>query len=136
MLGAAGAIITLQKLRIAPQASFSISDWTVFVIFNVVIGGIGTVEGPIVGTVTFFLLREYFSDLGTWRLIILGTLSIVIIMVDRRGLWGLIRRFLLPDDLFPTGHRMDKILLRRTEVDAEKGLMSSRSIAWPITDKL
>jgi branched-chain amino acid transport system permease protein len=136
VLGAAGAIITLQKLRIAPQASFSISDWTVFVIFNVVIGGIGTVEGPIVGTVTFFLLREYFSDLGTWRLIILGTLSIVIIMVDRRGLWGLIRRFLLPDDLFPTGHRMDKILLRRTEVDAEKGLMSSRSIAWPITDKL
>jgi branched-subunit amino acid ABC-type transport system permease component len=44
-LGMAGAIITLQKLRIAPSASFSITDWTVFVIFNVVIGGIGSFEG-------------------------------------------------------------------------------------------
>jgi Branched-chain amino acid transport system / permease component len=44
-LGMAGAIITLQKLRIAPSASFSITDWTVFVVFNVVIGGIGSFEG-------------------------------------------------------------------------------------------
>jgi hypothetical protein len=60
--------------------------------------------------------------------LILDTPSIVITMVDRRGLWGLIRRFLLPDDLFQTGHRVDKILLRRTEVDAEKGLMNELSL--------
>ena len=40
-LGIASAIITLQKLRIVPTASFSITNWTVFVIFNVVVGGIG-----------------------------------------------------------------------------------------------
>jgi branched-chain amino acid transport system permease protein len=105
LLGVTGALITLQKLRIAPHASFSISDWTVFVIFNVVIGGIGTIEGPILGTMLFFILRAYLTDYGTWYLMLLGALSIVIILVDRRGLWGLIRRFLLPADLIPTAHR-------------------------------
>jgi len=99
LLGITGALITLQKLRIAPHPSFSISDWTVFIIFNVVIGGIGTIEGPILGTTVFFILRAYLTDYGTWYLMLLGALSIVIIQVDRRGLWGLIRRFLLSADL-------------------------------------
>jgi branched-chain amino acid transport system permease protein len=105
VLGMTGAIITLQKLRIAPQASFSIIDWSVLVTFIVVIGGIGTIEGPIVGTIFFFVLREYLSDLGTWHLILLGVFSIAIIVTDRRGLWGLIRRFALRADLVPTAHR-------------------------------
>ena len=82
-LGAAGAMIALQKLRISPSASFSISDWTVLVIFNVVIGGIGSIEGPIIGTIVFFVLREYLSDLGAWSLILLGIVSITITLV-----WG------------------------------------------------
>jgi branched-chain amino acid transport system permease protein len=56
-LGMGGAIITLRKLRIAPTASFSITNWTVFVIFNVVIGGIGSFEGPIIGTIVHFVPR-------------------------------------------------------------------------------
>ena len=103
-LGMVGAVITLQKLRIAPTASFSITDWTVFIIFNVVIGGIGTFEGPIIGTVVYFVLRQYLAGLGTWNLIVLGTSSIVIILIDQRGLWGLCRRF-LAEDLIPTAQR-------------------------------
>jgi branched-chain amino acid transport system permease protein len=106
-LGMAGAIITLQKLRIAPPASFSITDWTVFVIFNVVIGGIGSFEGPIIGTIVYFVLRQYLGELGTWNLILLGTFSITIILVEKRGLWGLCRRF-LPDDLVPIAHKMPR----------------------------
>ena len=87
--GAAGALITLQKLRIAPSASFSIADWTVLIIFNVIIGGIGSIEGPIIGTIVFFALRAFLTDYGTWYLMLLGALSIAIILVDRRGLWGL-----------------------------------------------
>lgn len=94
-LGVAGAIITLQKLRVAPPASFSIIDWTVFIIFNVVIGGIGSFEGPIVGTIIYFVLRQYLAGLGAWNLILLGGISIVIILVEKRGLWGLIRRALI-----------------------------------------
>ena len=103
-LGAAGALIALQKLRISPSSSFSIADWTVLVIFNVVIGGIGSIEGPIIGTIVFFVLREYLSDLGAWSLILLGVVSITIILVEPRGIWGMIRRF-LPDDVVPTGHK-------------------------------
>ncbi|MGG6495537.1 UNVERIFIED_CONTAM: branched-chain amino acid ABC transporter permease, partial [Bacteroidetes bacterium 56_B9] len=62
-LGLAGALITLQKLRVAPPASFSITEWTVYIIFIVVIGGIGSFEGPILGTLVFFLLREYLAEI-------------------------------------------------------------------------
>jgi branched-chain amino acid transport system permease protein len=103
-LGMAGAIITMQKLRVAPPASFSITDFTVFIIFNVVIGGIGSFEGPIIGTIVYFLLREYLSELGTWNLILLGTFSIIVILIERRGLWGLFRR-VLADDIVPVGHK-------------------------------
>jgi branched-chain amino acid transport system permease protein len=57
-LGMAGAVITLQDLRISPASSFSIIDWTVFIIFNVVIGGVGSFEGPIIGTIIYFVLRN------------------------------------------------------------------------------
>ena len=103
-LGIAGALITLQKLRVAPPASFSIIDWTVYVIFIVVIGGIGSFEGPIIGTVVFFLIREYLSEIGVWHFIILGSVSIAVILIEPRGLWGLLRR-VVPDDLIPVSHR-------------------------------
>ncbi len=120
-LGMAGAVITLQKLRIAPAASFSITDWTVFVIFNVVIGGIGSFEGPIVGTIVYFVLRQYLGELGTWNLILLGTLSIALILVQKRGLWGLCRRFLLTDDLIPIAHRPPpRVLARATSSTVER----------------
>jgi len=60
-LGIGGGVITLQKLRVTPPASFSITDWTVYVIFIVVIGGIGGFEGPIIGTIVFFLIRQYLA---------------------------------------------------------------------------
>jgi branched-chain amino acid transport system permease protein len=96
-LGLAGALIALQNLRIAPAASFSITDWTVFVIFIVVIGGLGSFEGPIIGTAVFLLLREYLSNLGVWQFIILGAISIYMVLTEPRGLWGLVRRKLSVD---------------------------------------
>jgi len=86
-----GALIFLQKLRISPDAAFSVNDWTAFVIFIVVIGGIGTIEGPIIGTLIFFALRETLADLGTIYLMILGVVAIVIMLKAPKGIWGLIR---------------------------------------------
>lgn len=85
-----GAFIFLQKLRISPDAAFSVNDWTAFVIFIAVIGGIGTIEGPIIGTLVFFLLRETLADLGTTYLLVLGALAIVIMLKAPRGIWGMI----------------------------------------------
>jgi branched-chain amino acid transport system permease protein len=101
----AGALIFLQKLRISPDAAFSVNDWTAFVIFIVVIGGIGTIEGPIIGTLLFFLLRETLADLGTIYLMVLGAVAIVVMLKAPKGVWGLIRaRFDL--QLFPLGYRV------------------------------
>ena len=101
-----GALIFLQKLRISPDAAFSVNDWTAFVIFIVVIGGIGTIEGPIIGTLVYFLLREFLADLGTVYLLILGALAIIIMLVAPKGIWGLIAgRFGI--QLFPVGTRVE-----------------------------
>ena len=83
-----GAMIFLQKLNITPFSAFNMGNWTVNVIFITVIGGIGRVEGPLVGTVIYFLLREYLSDLASTYLIILGLVAIVIMLRARSGLWG------------------------------------------------
>jgi branched-chain amino acid transport system permease protein len=85
-----GALIFLQKLRISPETAFSVNDWTAFVIFMTVIGGIGRVEGPIVGAVIFFVLRQVFADFGALYLMILGAVAIVIMLFARKGLWGLV----------------------------------------------
>ncbi|MDJ0995555.1 MAG: branched-chain amino acid ABC transporter permease [Dinoroseobacter sp.] len=88
--GVAGGVIYLQKARISPDAAFSVTDWTAYVIFIVVIGGIGTIEGPILGVLAFFLLQSLLSDYGSWYLMILGLIGIVVMLFAPRGLWGLI----------------------------------------------
>ena len=85
--GLAGALYFLGNLRISPDAAFSV-NWTAFAIFMVVIGGLGTIEGPIVGALIFWALNKYLSDYGTYYLIGLGLLAIVITIVFKRGLWG------------------------------------------------
>ncbi len=87
--GTTGALIYLNLLRISPDAAFSI-NWTAAMIFIVVIGGLGTLEGPIVGTVVFFLLRELLADFGSWYMILLGTLAVGVMMRYPQGLWGLV----------------------------------------------
>ena len=88
--GLAGGLIYLQKARISPDAAFSVTDWTAYVIFIVVIGGIGTIEGPILGVLIFFLLQNLLADYGAWYLLILGLIGIGVMLFAPRGLWGLI----------------------------------------------
>lgn len=107
-----GALIYLYKFRISPAAAFDV-NWTSYAIFIVVIGGVGTLEGPLIGTVLFFLLREYLADLGGWYLVILGALAVAVMLRLPAGLWGTLaarydlhlfptrRRLLTPDDFPP-----------------------------------
>ncbi|MBG6202434.1 branched-chain amino acid transport system permease protein [Labrenzia sp. EL_13] len=100
-----GALIFLQKLRISPDAAFNVNDWTAFVIFIVVIGGIGTLEGPIIGVIVFFLLRETLADLGTTYLLILGLVAIVVMLKAPRGIWGFVKDR-TGIELFPLSRRV------------------------------
>ena len=105
MTGMIGALIYLQKARISPDAGFSALDWTAYVIFITVIGGIGTIEGPMVGAVVFYLLQRYLADFGAWYLILLGALGIVVMLFAPKGLWGFVsERYHLT--LFPTRRKL------------------------------
>ena len=85
---AAGAVLYMQLLRIQPTSAFGV-DWTAKMIFIVIIGGLGRIEGPIVGTILFFALQETLADYGSLYLVILGTVAIVMTLLAPRGLWGL-----------------------------------------------
>src|SRR4029453_19644740 len=87
--GTTGALIYLNLLRISPDAAFSI-NWTAYTVFSVVIGGLGTLEGPIVGTLVFFVLRELLADYGSWYMILLGSLAGPVILDYPPGLWGVV----------------------------------------------
>lgn len=90
--GGIGAVIFLQKLRISPVSAFSLTDWTVVVIFIVVIGGIGRLEGAIVGTVLYFVLRELLIDYGAIYMILLGVAAILTMLWSRSGVWGFVEQ--------------------------------------------
>jgi len=61
-------------------------------IFIVVIGGIGTIEGPVIGAVIFFVLQQQLAERGTWYLVALGVVAIVVVLVAPRGVWYLVSR--------------------------------------------
>ena len=90
MTGIVGALIYMQTARISPDAAFSVTNWTAYVIFIVVIGGIGRLEGPILGVLVFWGLQTAFADYGAWYLFALGLIAIVTMLFAPRGLWGLV----------------------------------------------
>jgi branched-chain amino acid transport system permease protein len=103
--GLAGALYFVGNLRISPDAAFSV-NWTAFAIFMVVIGGIGRIEGPIVGALVFWALNKFFSDYGTWYLLGLGLLAIVVTIHFKQGLWGWAQQR-YGWSLFPTQRRLE-----------------------------
>ena len=102
--GLAGGLIFVTKLRISPDAAFSI-DWTAIMFFVVIIGGIGSIEGPIIGALVYFLLRGLLADYGSWYLIVLGLIAVVVMLKAPKGIWGVIaERFDL--HFFPVQRRV------------------------------
>lgn len=103
--GTVGALIYLQKARISPDAAFSVLDWTAYVIFIVIIGGIGTIEGPIIGAIVLYILQDQLAALGPWYLMALGALAVIVMLVAPKGLWGLLSER-LDIQLFPLRRRL------------------------------
>lgn len=100
-----GSVICLQAIGVAsPSQIFSVS-YSAFMIFMVLIGGIGTIEGPILGAIIYFAMDFYFSQLGLWYLVALGVLAVLVTLFLPKGIWGEINsRFGI--SLFPVGHRV------------------------------
>ncbi len=95
----AGATHYMTAMFVGADSAFSV-DWVVAMLFIVIIGGIGTLEGPIVGTLIYFTLREFFATYfelsGGWYLVAMGLVAIVVMQIAPRGVWGWIheRRWL------------------------------------------
>jgi branched-chain amino acid transport system permease protein len=100
--GAAGALLADSQLIVQPSAVFSV-QWTAEMAFAVIIGGLGTIEGPILGTIVYMVLQQTLASYNAWYLIILGLVAMVIAIFARRGLWGLIDEH-LHIRLFPVGY--------------------------------
>lgn len=103
--GLVGALIFLQTARISPDAAFSLTNWTAYVIFIVVIGGIGRLEGPILGILVFWGLQTLLAQYGSWYLLTLGAFAIAVMLFEPRGLWGLMSR-LVRHDIFQVQRRL------------------------------
>lgn len=93
LTGLAGAVAYMNTLQVSPDASFGLG-WTAMAIFVAVLGGIGRIEGPVVGTLVFFALRESAAGFGAWYFVALGLLAIVTMVAAPGGAWSLVlRRF-------------------------------------------
>lgn len=102
--GAAGALTLANTLFIQPQSIFGV-QYTAFMIFMVLVGGLGTFEGPIIGAIVYFVLQYFFADLGAWYLIALGAVAVAFALFLPRGLWSMVADR-LPGPLLPVGYRL------------------------------
>jgi branched-chain amino acid transport system permease protein len=100
--GAAGALLAISQLQVQPGAVFNV-QWTAEMAFVTIIGGLGTIEGPIIGTIVYMVLQQTLASYNAWYLIVLGLVAIAVALFARRGLWGLVDTH-LNVRLFPVGY--------------------------------
>jgi branched-chain amino acid transport system permease protein len=100
--GGAGGLLAISQLNVEPTAAFSVL-FSAQMIFATIIGGIGTIEGPILGAIIFYALQQALASQGAWYFIVLGLVAIAVALWARRGLWGLLAdRFNFR--IFPVGY--------------------------------
>ncbi len=86
----AGAVFFIYQGYISPTACFSM-NWTMTMILAVVIGGIGTEIGPIIGTIIAVFLQFTLARFGGISMIIQGCLLIIIMVAAPNGIMGLVK---------------------------------------------
>lgn len=102
--GLAGTLWLATSISFQPATYFGV-QWTAYMIFMALVGGLGTFEGPILGAIVFFLMESLFGASGVWYLVGLGSTAVVFALYLPRGLWGTIEeRFGLR--LLPVGYRV------------------------------
>jgi len=98
--GLAAGLLYLNQVFIQPFKAFGI-EWTVRLCFMVIIGGIGTIEGPIIGALIFVVLQQYFAEYTGISLILLGGVSILTMVAIPKGIMGTLQEKLGFDFLSP-----------------------------------
>lgn len=92
ILGVAGSVYAEHYLFISPDSVFGFSTSIAFVIMPI-IGGLGTVAGPLIGAVVYTFIREQFAaTLGNADLLAFGVLLIAIVVFEPKGILGIVDR--------------------------------------------
>ena len=103
-IGLAGSLWLCSALTFQPKTYFSV-QWTAYMIFMVLVGGIGKFEGAILGALLFFIVETWFGGTGVWYLIGLGFAAVIFSLFFPKGIWGAVeQRFGIT--LLPIGYRL------------------------------
>lgn len=89
--GMVGAVYYLSALRLSPAAGFD-AGWSSICIFIVMVGGIGSIEGPLIGALLYFAADRLFGQYGASYMIVLGLMTVVVALFARGGIWGVVQR--------------------------------------------
>jgi branched-chain amino acid transport system permease protein len=88
---AAGVLNLSTTISYQPHAFFGI-QWTAYMLFMALVGGLGTFEGPIIGAVLFFAMETWFGATGVEYLIGLGVAALVFSLFLPKGIWGYVEQ--------------------------------------------
>ena len=93
--GLAGAT----KALVFQLASLTDVHWTMSgeVVLMTLLGGLGTVFGPVVGAFVLITLEHYLAQIGAWFTIVQGAIFVVCVLIFRRGIVGEIARLIRRD---------------------------------------
>ena len=91
LAGLAGAV----KVFVAQNASLTDVHWTMSgeVVLMTLVGGLGTVFGPVVGAFVIIAMQQYLAGFGQWVTVIQGAIFVICVLTFRRGIVGEIAHF-------------------------------------------
>jgi branched-chain amino acid transport system permease protein len=89
--GLAGSL----KSLVFQLASLTDVQWTMSgeVVLMTLVGGLGTVLGPVVGAFFLTAMQHYLAQLGSWVTVVQGIIFVFCVLVFRRGIVGVIASY-------------------------------------------
>lgn len=102
----AGTLYLATNITFQPGSYFSV-QLTAYMVFMVLVGGLGTFEGPLIGAIVFFFIDDRFGNgnYGVWYLVGLGAVAMLFALFLPRGIWGTIEDH-FGIRLLPVGYRL------------------------------
>ncbi|WP_213774754.1 branched-chain amino acid ABC transporter permease [Bradyrhizobium sp. dw_78] len=91
LAGFAGAL----KVFVAQNASLTDVHWTMSgeIVLMTLVGGLGTIFGPVVGAFVIIAMEQYLAGFGQWVTVIQGVVFVICVLAFRRGIVGEVAHF-------------------------------------------
>jgi branched-chain amino acid transport system permease protein len=91
LAGFAGAL----KVFVAQNASLTDVHWSMSgeVVLMTLVGGLGTIFGPVVGAFAIIAMQQYLAGFGQWVTVIQGSIFVICVLTFRRGVIGEIAHY-------------------------------------------